>query len=170
MLNTSKTIFADPSLGSQYNSGNNYINTCSTSKSTGFKGFIRSILPPPPDKRIVQFQHNQIQQNQVPILQASKPASTEVKVQQIHITNLNTTLIGDYIAAVYPEYQDKWLVQVIGNATFNSTLDAIIKENLIINRKYIFLQLGGNQVRTSNKSNVHKQLLAVIVAIRQTQK
>ena len=89
-------------------------------------------------------------------------------MQQTHITNLNTTIIGDYIAAVYPEYQDKWLVQAIGNATFSSTLDAIVKDSLIINRKNIFLQLGGNQVRTSNKSSVHKQMLAVIIAIRKT--
>ena len=84
----------------------------------------------------------------------------------MNISNLNTTLIGDYVSVVFPEYHDKWLVQVFGNATFQSTLDNIIAEKIIVNRKYVFIQLGGNQLRTSSKENVFKSLLSVVLAIR----
>ena len=40
---------------------------------------------------------------------------------KIEISNLNTTLVGDYISAAFPQYNEKWLVQAIGNAMFAST-------------------------------------------------
>ena len=82
------------------------------------------------------------------------------------ISNLNTTLIGDYISAVFPEYHATWLVQAFGNVTFQSVLDMIIKDELIIERKYILPQLGGNQMRSATKQGVFKSLLEVIIAIR----
>ena len=68
--------------------------------------------------------------------------------QNVQISSANTTLIGDYISTVFPEHSSKWLVQAQGNVTFTSVLN-LIQENLItVDRKYVFLQLGGNQLRT----------------------
>ena len=78
-----------------------------------------------------EIQNQQIQQSaqtgvhpvQVEAIHMGKPAES-VK-QKLEISALNTTLIGDYIAAVFPEHQHKWLVPSQGNATFPSTLDMI---------------------------------------------
>ena len=129
---------------------------------------MHSILPPPPDVRKVQLSAaneviRTVHSNQIVGTENVNP------VQQETISNLITTFIGDYIGACFPEYREKWLVQAIGNATFPSTLQAIIDDSLIINRKYIFLQLGGNQIRSVSKMIVYKQLLAVILALRERQ-
>ena len=65
---------------------------------------------------------------------------------KVQISNQNTMIIGDYIAVVFPEFQAQWLVQAIGNATFQSMVDLICHEAIILKHRYIFIQLGGNQI------------------------
>ena len=93
------------------------------------------------------------------VTHASSPLKTE-------ISNLKTTLIGDYVSVVFPEYHPKWLVQAFGNAMLKSTLDGIIKEKIMVNRKYMFIQLGGNHIRSTTKDTVFKEILSVVIAIR----
>ena len=79
----------------------------------------------------------------------------------------NTTIIGDYSATVFPEYCQKWLVQAIGNNTFGSVTEAIKKGEIAVNRKYIFIALGGNQVRTCNVDMAFNIVLDLTVTIRE---
>ena len=145
----------------------------------GFSNFIRTILPPPPDVRKVEYKNRLSPVSKPAWMDADVPEpvpefgvggplqsrlggvreSGQQKIQvkqkqmkQPDITNLNTTLIGDYTATVYPQYNVKWLVQATGNATFKSTIEAVKSGNIVVDRKYIFIQLGGNQLRTADKT------------------
>ena len=85
---------------------------------------------------------------------------------KLEISKLNTTLIGDYTLVALMS-DSKWLIQAQGNATFTSTV-ALVKDGmLIIDRRYVFFQLGGNQVRTSDKSKLYGQMLELVVAVRE---
>ena len=166
-------LFADYKWSGSPKSSKCYNNTCSTRNIKGFNNFIKNtcFLPPPPDVRRVEWKDKEQQRNRK---QGNTEASTAPRVDtsgqslppRPEISNLNTTLIGDYISVIYPEYHQKWLVQAFGNATFQSTLDAIIQEKVIVNRRYIFLQLGGNQIRMTDKEGFFKALLSVVLAIR----
>lgn len=79
---------------------------------------------------------------------------------------MNTTLIGDYTSVVFPSHDTKWLVQAQGNATFASTLALVKDEMLVVDRRYIFVQLGGNQVRTGERTKIYSQVLDLVVYIR----
>ena len=170
-------LFAERSTRSQHNSYSSYGNRSQPSESKSFNSFVRCILPLPPDVRKVKMKNagsgivqchphgEQIRSTQdaqevfgVAKLVASPP--------KLEISNLNTMLIGDYMSVVFPEYHATWLVQAFRNAMFQSVLDMIIKDKLIIDKRYIFLQLGGNQIRSVNKQKVFKDLLEVIWAIR----
>ena len=171
-----------------YTGRNRFRNKCMRSDVSDFKSFINNSchpLPPPPDIRRVEIAseadpalpssqpHSQFSlEQQVIPEQRQEPITVQPKRagSRIEISNLNTTLIGDYISAVFPEYDSKWLVQAIGNATFASTFDNIMSDNIIVNRKYIFLQLGGNQIRSANKESVFNALLKVVLAIREKNK
>ena len=139
--------------------------------------FVRSILPPPPDERRVVLK--QVQNTPQHISRnADVEASTSCQPmndaglpqqdrQQLQISARNTTLIGDYISTVFPEFQSKWMVQATGNATFSSTMEALQQGLIVVNRKYIFLQLGGNQIRSADAVNTFNNILNLVVAIRE---
>ena len=86
--------------------------------------------------------------------------------QQAEITRDNTTLIGDYIVAGFPQWDAKWLVQATGNTTFESVLADIISGKIIVDRKYVFILLGHNQIRTSTKSSIKWSIFNCIEQIR----
>ena len=121
----------------------------------GFRHFIQCILPPPPDRRIVQVQpsaandaqevdiNNNGDGNSSGTYNETGSQST-VKVQELHISCENTTIIGDYSSVTFPSYHQKWLVQVQGNATLASMLVLIKEKMLDVDKKYVFFQLGGN--------------------------
>ena len=171
-------IFRNTKLRPQLtrNYARNYVNNSHRSGHKDFKNFIKNSckLPPPPDVRKVLLKNNAdirkpIQTTRQDVteqqLQVAHQLLLVINIQRLCISNLNTTLIGDYISVAFPEYHQKWLVQAFGNATFQSTLDFIILEKILVNRRYIFLQLGGNQLRSSNKQSVFKNLLSVILAV-----
>ena len=56
-------------------------------------------------------------------------------------------------------------MQVQGNATLGSTLALIKDQMLEIQRRYIFIQLGGNQVRSADRVKIYSQVLELVVAI-----
>ena len=173
-----------------------YESRFSTSRNKGFESFVTNILPPPPDRRnvVLQQQVNTDRSNQHLVTNlhmkydtnpsvmntqrandpqgghADSTARTTVQQplhQKLEISSANTTLIGDYVSAVFPEFQAKWLVQCQGNATFESTLKQI-KEGLItVDRRYIFFQLGGNQIMSADANNVFTNLLNLVVTARE---
>ena len=99
-----------------------------------------------------------------------KPMQNCVKTvvqKNFEISWLNTTLIGDYVMAVFPEHSNKWLVQAKGNATFESTLEAIQQQLLIVDRQYIFFQLGGNQVRSADSNKMFTWVSNLVLAVRE---
>ena len=86
--------------------------------------------------------------------------------KDVQISRENTTIIGDYSSVTFPSYHAKWLVQAYGNATLTSTL-VLIKEKLIeVNKRYVFIQLGGNQVRTVTKNSIFSVVLELVIEIR----
>ena len=89
------------------------------------------------------------------------------QVKKPEISSANTTLIGDYIATVFPEYSKTWLVQAQGNATFDSVVSCIEQELVMVDRKYIFIHLGGNQILSADNEKVFNRLVKIIMAIRQ---
>ena len=103
-----------------------------------------------------------------------KQEMVEVPQQQIpvarnvDITASNTTLIGDYTSVVFTAMDSKWLVQAQGNAMFASTL-ALIKDHMLItDRRYVFFQLGGNQVCSSDRNKLFSQILDIVVTVRES--
>ena len=147
-----------------------------TSQQATFKDFIHSILPPPPDRRLVQV-HQPTATISTPDIGSAvlgleqetieNPRQSTNMVKNTDITASNTTLIGDYMSVVFAAMDSKWLVQAQGNATFASTL-ALIKDNMLItDRRYIFFQLGGNQVCTSDRSKLFSLILDIVVTVRQ---
>ena len=84
---------------------------------------------------------------------------------RLEISPQNTTLIGDYTSVAMTN-DSKWLVQAQGNATFSSTLTFVKDGMLIMDRKYIFFQLGGNQVRGLDSFNMHSVMLELVITIR----
>ena len=167
-----------------------YNNACrnrsSSSNRTGFANFVRSILPPPPDQRRVILKeisntrtgselrgsHDQQQQENVggSTHHQVVPQTVTYAKKRTEISALNTTLIGDYIATIFPEYQSKWLVQASGNATFDSVLQGIKQSLIMVDRTCVFVQLGGNQIRSADACNTFTNLLNVVVAIREVRK
>ena len=82
------------------------------------------------------------------------------------ISSLNTTIIGDYIVAGFLQYDAKWLVQATGNATFQSVLMQIKLGVVNVQRRYIFILLGHNQLCTVKKSWVKDMVRQFVVHIR----
>ena len=86
------------------------------------------------------------------------------------ITSANTTLIGGYISTVFPDYHAQWLIQSQGNATFESVLEGIKDESITIMRKYIFFELGSNQIRSADRVKIFQWILNLVVAVREKNK
>ena len=114
----------------------------------------------------VQIPTVQLQQVQQNMDGAAQQPVVHVQ-RKMEITPENTTLIGDYTSVVFDEFDTKWLVQAQGNATFGSTL-ALVRDGMInIEKRYIFLQLGGNQVRSLQQDKLYSYMLDLVVAIRE---
>ena len=86
--------------------------------------------------------------------------------RSLEISCANTTLIGDYTSVVFAVSDTKWLVQAQGNATFASTLALIKDAMLAVDRRYIFIQLEGNQIRSTGRIRLQSLVLDLVVEIR----
>ena len=136
-----------------------------------------NILPPPPDVRNVIIDqpascHRQKFQAETETVSirhiepSLKHQAVAGSSRKLEISCANTTLIGDYTSVVFSSADARWLVQAQGNATLSSTLALIHDGILAIDRCYIFIQLGGNQVRSAEKGTVYSKVLDLVVAIR----
>ena len=96
------------------------------------------IFPPLPDVRKVVFD----QQN-----------SQDTKCKEV-VSSGNTTIIGDYVATTSQQHDRKWLVQATGNVTFQSTLLAIQEGTITLDRHYIFVVIGHNQLQMAQNSQL----------------
>ena len=174
---TSLYNFVVVSCSCQGHSKNSSHNNSLTSSDKDFRDFIRTILPLPPDKRNVQMkmekrpqivQAQQAMDHRSVVIESEQvQTSTSVVRQKIEISSANTMLIGDYSSAVFSPLDARWLVQAQGNATFASILTLIKEDMIAVDRRYVFLQMGGNQVMTSDRQKIHSQVLELVVAIRQ---
>ena len=90
--------------------------------------------------------------------------------QDVQISCLNTTLIGDFTAAAFSDFDTKWLVQSAGNATFESITKGVNEGSILVDRKYVFLAVGANQVRSGERNKIFQQVLELVVAIRERNK
>ena len=137
-------------------------------------------MPPLPDHRrvVLETEENVLElpgwlgkansaQEKFGVPVAHKEEEKKIQALKPLISNLNTTLIGDYIAVVFPEYHQHWLVQAVGNATFQSVTKAVTQDELIVNRKNIFVQLGGNQIRSATRSVVFRSVFELVAVIKQ---
>ena len=148
-------------------------------------------MPPPPDVRNVQdwgihqdnkpTMHHQSWQNaQLSGVQQPVQVSPLVKkqddnfqlqvptqaVKKMEISCANTTLIGDYTSVVFPLSDTRWLVQAQENAMLTSVIALLNDNMLVVDRRYIFIQLGGNQLRSVDRMKIYSQVLDLVVAIR----
>ena len=137
------------------------------------------MLPQPPDIRWVEvrsdaeLEQRQVHQPTVDRMQqmALQQLTATVDAQklqrrQVEISRENTVLIGDYTSVAFSVNDTKWLVQSQGNATLASMLALIKDDILIVDRKYLFFQLGGNQLRTAMKQKIYATLLDMVVLLR----
>ena len=86
------------------------------------------------------------------------------------ISSGNTTLIGDKMAAAFDKHDPLWLVQVSGNETFQTVLQKILDGEVTVQRKYVFIQIGSNQVQLGTRSMVYRLIGRIVQAIRQVNK
>ena len=106
--------------------------------------------------------------------QLEKEKQLRSKAQQHQICNsakevisaANTTIIGDYVVGCFSKQDNKWLVQVKGNATLQSLVWDVQHDNLIVDRRYIFLVIGHNQLWTITKGIVVDTLMELVEEIR----
>ena len=164
----------------QYGYNNKFENKSSSSNDEGFRDFIRNILPPPPDSR-------QVILRELPAMQIPEWAMVDVPepvqefsvscvsgesktvpkaVTRPQISCVNTTLIGTYISATFPIHNRHWLVQAVGNNTFDLITQGVKNGTIAVNRRYIFIEAGANQLRSVSKELVEKWLVELLVAIR----
>ena len=92
---------------------------------------------------------------------------TNLSLPKPTISSANTTLIGDYVAAGYSEFHIQWCVQAFGNATFGSLLQMIKSLEIVVNRRYVFFEVGGNQIRSADRNTVFQNALDLAVATRE---
>ena len=104
-------------------------------RKDGFRDFMFSILPPPPDRRQVVLANGSMESlhsNHGEVADSTTENANSAKQgnSKIRISRENTTIIGDYSSLCFPEYHEKWAVQAQGNAMLTSTL-VLIKEKLL---------------------------------------
>ena len=150
----------------------------------------RVCLPPPPDKRrVIQAQsarqtfyevpdflkdgspsvevhHQQVQSVVREILQELRQGHDTVRNRSLQIGPHNTTLIGDYVTSVYQGPDNKWLVQSLGNATWNTVIQGIMNGSIVVNFRYMFLMVGHNQVLSAKKSEIIQVIHDTVQKIR----
>ena len=165
-------LIVERSRSSRGYNGRAYNNKWVTDVQRSFGNFVCNILPLPPDIRKVEIKSQDPPMRVASLLLPEPQQQQRVQQQQathskICISGSNTTLIGDYISAVFQQFDSHWLVQATGNATFESTFNLVCEEALVVRKRYIFLQLGGNEVRSATKEKLFKQVLTLIVAIRE---
>ena len=81
------------------------------------------------------------------------------------ISSGNTTIISDYIGTCFPLHDRKWLVQAKGTATIQSVIQQIQQGSITVDRHYIFLLIGHNQLQAVKKasiSTIYKTLIKLI--------
>ena len=157
-------------------------------KDRNADGSFRKCLPPPPDIRRVVLQENSTVTHQmaqvknhgqilntvaeiVNLLQNKEerdmmqPIPTMNTAKEV-ISKANTTIIGDYVVGCFHKNDSKWLVQVKGNATLQSLLWDAQHDAVIVNKRYIFIIIGHNQLWTFTKGVVVDLLSQLIEEIR----
>ena len=82
------------------------------------------------------------------------------------ISNQNTTIISDYTVSGFIEYDAKWFVQAVGNATFQSVTQEIQQHKINVQHRYIFISLGHNQLYSAGKKWVKQSVLMLVTTIR----
>ena len=135
----------------------------------------RRVLPLPPDVRNVILMQQNLSAMLPDWLKEDQPSNKEQfavpvqsNVQQINkmVSSGNTTLIGDYIAASFPVHDKKWLIQASGNATIGFIIQAIKEDNITVDRRYIFITVGHNQVRSITRGEINNYFTQLIQVIR----
>ena len=123
-------------------------------------GYHRTLPPPPDIRKVVLNQATEmVPSSQAPSIRQSANAK-EV------ISSGNTTVIGDYVAAAFSQHDSKWLVQATGNATMNTVLQGINKGDITVDRHYIFIVIGHNQLQSSSKGSVIFSVKQIVASIR----
>ena len=75
-------------------------------------------------------------------------------------------IIGDYVAMVFDRFNSKWLVQVTGNSMVQSVISVIHNKQITVDRRYIFVVLGHNQLHMAERAVVGDMFQELIGLIR----
>ena len=81
------------------------------------------------------------------------------------ITALNTTLIGDKTIQNFVNPDPKWLIQCIPSLTFSELKEKIEDNSIDIQKRYIFILVGGNDFGTYTKMEVWQHVKMIAYAI-----
>ena len=163
------------------------IHTLHSKDSSSETSSFGRILPPPPDIRnVIISPENILEANRVTYevpysMQPSKvpnpdpPGVTQTNIQMLGrlqqnsrevISNLNTTIIGDYVVAAFHSNDSKWLVQSFGNATIEYLINGVKTGTITVARRYVFIVIGHNQIWSLSKQQIIRQVLELAVAIK----
>ena len=77
----------------------------------------------------------------------------------------NTTIIGDYVVTAFMDNDTKWLVQVFGNATWQSVIDMIKQDAISVDKRYTFFVVGHNQVWSATKQQIINWIHELVVLV-----
>ena len=156
-------------------------------KDRNAEKFSRRLLPAPPDVRKVVLQEDDMQPKACSSSQditcmvsslmtqlSSWQKSIKAGTLKMEVTNAareiispsNTTIIGDYIASCYQAHDNKWLVQVAGNDTLQSIAWKIQHDLIDVQKRYIFIIAGHNQLWTATKGTVIDAVAEIVDEIR----
>ena len=61
----------------------------------------------------------------------------------------NTTLIMDKYGKCFTNPDSKWLIQIFGKTVFQTITNRVISGEISVQRRYIFIMIGGNQVQSN---------------------
>ena len=104
--------------------------------------------------------------NQVMHQLNTEPVLTIVNSAREVISSENMTIIGDYITGCFNDTDKKWKVQVQGNAMLQSLVWALQHDELDVQKRYVFLLVGHNQLLTATKGIVTDYVLELISEVR----
>ena len=82
------------------------------------------------------------------------------------ISPCNTTIMGDAVVGSFCNPDSKWLVQCFPQANIKTLCNRVKSGEAIVNRRYLFVMIGANQVFRAIKSSTYQELKMLIQQIR----
>ena len=102
----------------------------------------------------------------VQVIEAPKPTPPSNRALNDNISSANTTLIGDQVANSFKIHDVKWLVQAEDRATVGSVMKNIQDDTYTCQRRYVFINIGHNQLDMAHRNTIKPMFQSLIKLIR----